>query len=199
MTAFLYTFLWFLRHTSEADYAVCRIDPDISRPWKPSLHIYTGTGRVLGDFVHAFHRDLGREDCLNRRRNCFDRSCYLLPSAGNWINPTLGGSSTIKLPNRLYHDLIELLCVWCVIWRLLWGARCLWKGPCSGLILTQPRFPQIRRYLKVLFCSLCGQCNTGALPLPVSLSLVSQFPSSPRHPTPDLRVRSLLLWWYCCM
>ena len=59
----------FLRHTSRADYGVCDIDPNVSRPGMPSLLVYTRTGRVLGDFVYTFHRDLDRENCLIRQRN----------------------------------------------------------------------------------------------------------------------------------
>ena len=40
------------------------IDPKVSRPGIPSLLVYTSTGRVLGDFVHIFRRDLCREKIL---------------------------------------------------------------------------------------------------------------------------------------
>ena len=90
MTGFLYTFLRFLEHTSEADCGAFWVDPDVSRPGIPSLLVYTSTGRVLGDSVHVFHRDLGREDCLNRGRNCLDRGRWLFQAAKNQIYPTLG-------------------------------------------------------------------------------------------------------------
>ena len=32
-------------------------------------------GEVLAEYVHSFEADLGREDCLHRRRNCLNRSC----------------------------------------------------------------------------------------------------------------------------
>ena len=63
-------FLCFLRHTCEAEYGVCGIDPKVSCSEIPSLLVYTSTGRVLGDFVNIFHRDLCREKILpNLARN----------------------------------------------------------------------------------------------------------------------------------
>ena len=144
-------------HTSEADCGAFCIDPDTSRPGIPSLIVlvYTSTRRVVDDFVHVLHHDLGREDCLNRRRNYLDRRRQLLPATKNQSYPTLGGPSTIELASRFHHDLIEFLSVWCVIWRFLCGARCLSKRPCEGLILTQPRVLQIRRYF-VVAIRFCG-------------------------------------------
>ena len=38
----------------------------------PPLLVYTSTGRILGDFIHIFHGDLGREIGLIWRRNRWD-------------------------------------------------------------------------------------------------------------------------------
>ena len=55
---------------------------------------------------------------------------------------------------RLYHDLVEFLRAWCVVWRLQWGARRHWKGAecwmtqtdCEGLLRLNPGFNHIWRY-----------------------------------------------------
>ena len=60
-------FLWFSRHTSEADYVICGIDPKASRPEIPSLLVYTR--EVLRDYVRIFHRDLSCAKILIWRRN----------------------------------------------------------------------------------------------------------------------------------
>ena len=52
-----------MRHTSEADYGVCSIDPEVLYLGIPSLLVYTPTGGTLGDFVHALIVDFRRENC----------------------------------------------------------------------------------------------------------------------------------------
>ena len=103
------------RHTSYAGDS-CYVEPKFGMAEMRYLPTCEHLGIILADSVHSSEAELGREDCPNRGHSRLDRSnYYLLPAAENRIYPTLGGPSAINLPDRFYHELIELLCAWCVI------------------------------------------------------------------------------------
>ena len=97
----------FSRRTSEADYGICGIDPNVSRPGIPSLLIYTSTGRILSDFIHIFHRDLGREKCLIWRRNRWNlrdrvvQDSLIIVVAKTFFSPTIARHTPIQLQYML--------------------------------------------------------------------------------------------------
>ena len=97
--------------------------------------------------------------CVNRRRNCLNRR---IPDADNKIYPTLGGPSTIKLPRRLYHDLIEfVLRVVCRLGSSV-GSTVPVNKASKGLVradIDQP--PLATKFNDIGCCFFCGQCNGG--------------------------------------
>ena len=148
--AILSNSICFLRHTPEADYGVCDVDPKVSRPGIPSFLVYTSTGRALGNFGHIFHVDLGRVNCLIWRRTRWnlrgrgaqdlrtrgedDFSNYSTANTNYSINST--GSTMTWLSSSASG----------VSFRVLSGEHGARKNglkrPCEGLILANPRFEQ---------------------------------------------------------
>ena len=72
---FLRIFCCDFRHTSQADGDSCHVELLFGKAEMTYLPTCEHPGRILVDSVHSFEADLGREDCLNRRRNYVDRSC----------------------------------------------------------------------------------------------------------------------------
>ena len=62
-------------HNSQADGDSCCVERLFGKTEITYLPMCEHPGIIQDDSVHSFEADLGREDYLNRWRNCVDRSC----------------------------------------------------------------------------------------------------------------------------
>ena len=122
MWRFVHISLVFEARLNQADCGVGDMDPYVHHPGIPSLPVYTSTWRILGDFINFYHRDFCREHCPTLLRGCWSSHSGGAPDFSNsgktWAKPTTPGTYYLRL-----SWLGWVLRVWCVIWRLRWGAR----------------------------------------------------------------------------
>jgi len=65
-----------------------------------------------------------------------ERKGYNCMAAVHRISAILARQGPNQLHMRLYHDLVEFVRAWCVLWRLQWGAR---RQRKSAEVLNDPK------------------------------------------------------------